>query len=71
LQYAVAVHTNPPATSPAQVRSWEQDLAALPAPEPGVLRVLAGDFNATLDHVAFRTLLDRGYVDAARAAGRP
>jgi endonuclease/exonuclease/phosphatase (EEP) superfamily protein YafD len=66
----VAVHTNPPATSPAQVRSWAEDLAALPAPEPGVLRVLAGDFNATLDHAAFRALLAHGYVDAARAAGR-
>jgi hypothetical protein len=64
-----AVHTAPPAVSPAAVRAWTDDLAALPDPEPGVLRVLAGDFNATLDHGALRALLRRGYVDAARAVG--
>ena len=66
----VAVHTMPPAVSPTQVRSWNADLAALPAPEEGVLRVLAGDFNATLDHAALRAVLARGYVDAGRATGR-
>ena len=65
-----AVHTAPPSTSPAAVRDWAGDLAALPAPDAGVLRVLAGDFNATLDHAALRAVLRRGYVDAARAAGR-
>ncbi|TYP86497.1 endonuclease/exonuclease/phosphatase (EEP) superfamily protein YafD [Blastococcus xanthinilyticus] len=65
-----AVHTRPPATSPAAVRGWAADLAALPSPAPEVLRVLAGDFNATADHAAFRDVLRRGYVDAARAAGR-
>jgi hypothetical protein len=64
-----AVHTAPPAVSPAAVRAWADDLAALPDPEPGVLRVLAGDFNATLDHGALRALLRRGYVDAARGVG--
>ena len=59
----------PPATSPSAVRAWTGDLAALPDPEPGVLRVLAGDFNATFDHAAFRAVLRRGYVDAARAVG--
>ncbi len=66
----VAVHTMPPSPSPARVRRWSADLAALPAPEAGVLRVLAGDFNATLDHAALRAVLSRGYVDAARATGR-
>ncbi len=66
----VAVHSMPPAVSPAQVRSWTADLAALPAPDTDVLRVLAGDFNATLDHAALRAVLARGYVDAARATGR-
>lgn len=66
----VAVHTMPPAVSPAQVRSWTADLAALPAPAAGVLRVLAGDFNATFDHAALRAVLARGYVDAARVTGR-
>ena len=31
-------------------------------------RILAGDFNATLDHPELRAVLDRGYVDAADAA---
>jgi hypothetical protein len=65
-----AVHTLPPATSPAAVRGWEADLAALPRPKPGILRVLAGDFNATLDHASLRALLRDGYVDAAQQAGR-
>ena len=66
----VSVHSAPPATGPASVRAWASDLAALPAPAPEVLRVLAGDFNATPDHAAWRALLRRGYVDAARATGR-
>ncbi|NEK84856.1 endonuclease/exonuclease/phosphatase family protein [Blastococcus saxobsidens] len=66
----VSVHSAPPATGPASVRAWLADLAALPAPAPGVLRVLAGDFNATPDHAAWRAVLRRGYVDAARAVGR-
>jgi endonuclease/exonuclease/phosphatase (EEP) superfamily protein YafD len=64
-----AVHTVPPASSPSAVRAWTSDLAALPDPDPDVLRVLAGDYNATFDHAAFRAVLRRGYVDAARAAG--
>lgn len=65
-----SVHTLPPALSPAAVRGWTTDLAALPDPHPTVLRVLAGDFNATLDHAGLRAVLRRGYADAARAAGR-
>ena len=64
-----AVHSAPPASSPSAVRAWTEDLAALPDPEPGVLRVLAGDFNATLDHADLRAVLRRGYADAARAVG--
>ncbi len=33
------------------------------------VRILAGDFNATLDHVEFRRVLDGGYRDAADAVG--
>ncbi len=65
-----AVHTQPPARSRQEVARWEDDLGLLPDPDTGVLRVLAGDYNATLDHAGFRRLLDRGYVDAARAVGR-
>ena len=35
----------------------------------GPVRVLAGDFNATLDHVGLRRLLNSGYVDAADQVG--
>ncbi|MGY1916917.1 endonuclease/exonuclease/phosphatase family protein [Blastococcus sp. SYSU DS0973] len=65
-----SIHSRPPSTSPAAVRGWSEDLAALPPPDPVVLRVLAGDFNATLDHAALRAVLRQGYRDAARAAGR-
>ncbi|WP_374224676.1 endonuclease/exonuclease/phosphatase family protein [Micromonospora sp. C51] len=53
-----------------QVDSWRADLAAQPAATPdGPLSILAGDFNATLDHGPLRTLLDTGYVDAAASVG--
>jgi endonuclease/exonuclease/phosphatase (EEP) superfamily protein YafD len=31
--------------------------------------VVAGDFNATVDHAQFRDLLDHGYSDAAEQSG--
>ena len=64
-----SVHSVPP-LSPTTVRQWSQDLAALPAPAPDVLRVLAGDFNATFDHGALRAVLALGYDDAARITGQ-
>ena len=36
----------------------------------GPLRVLVGDFNATLDHVELRRLLATGYRDAASVVGK-
>lgn len=49
---------------------WAADLRAQPRATPGgPLRVLAGDFNATLDHHLLRRLLDSGYRDAAAATG--
>ena len=52
------------------VPDWRTDLhAQQPATPHGPLRILAGDFNATLDHAALRRLLDTGYVDAAAAVG--
>lgn len=65
-----SVHSFPPALSPSAVRQWTRDLADLPAASDGVLRVLAGDFNATYDHAAMRAVLARGYADAALRAGR-
>jgi endonuclease/exonuclease/phosphatase (EEP) superfamily protein YafD len=65
----MAVHPPPPMGS-SQVADWERDLSALPRAEPdGTIRVLAGDFNATLDHAELRDLVDSGYSDAADAVG--
>lgn len=50
------------------VPTWRADLEAEPPATPdGPLRILAGDFNATLDHAPLRRLLETGYVDAAEA----
>ncbi len=48
---------------------WRQELAVLPPPGERP-RVLAGDFNATLDHAAFRDVLSLGYADAGRQSGQ-
>ncbi|MCD0442033.1 endonuclease/exonuclease/phosphatase family protein [Glycomyces sp. A-F 0318] len=64
----MAVHTAAPAT-PERIPLWEEDFDDLPRPDGGVPWVLAGDFNATLDHANMRDLLDAGYTDAAEAAG--
>ncbi len=63
----VAAHPNAPDTG---FHEWEQEMRDLSRAigEHG-LRVVAGDFNATLDHAALRTVLSRGYVDAAEARG--
>ncbi|UBU16020.1 endonuclease/exonuclease/phosphatase family protein [Nonomuraea gerenzanensis] len=63
----VAVHPNPPLGR--KEAEWTAALRALPPPSPSVVRVLAGDFNASLDHREFRDLLGRGYVDAAEQVG--
>ncbi len=59
--------------SPYAVRvvpEWRTDLRGQPPATPqGRLSILAGDFNATLDHAPLRDLIATGYVDAADAAG--
>lgn len=65
----VGLHAQAP-TGPAQTRNWRRDLRAQPpAPKSGPFRILAGDFNATLDHAELRRLLGTGYRDAADDAG--
>ncbi|MEV5739876.1 endonuclease/exonuclease/phosphatase family protein [Microbispora rosea] len=49
-------------------RCWSRSLASLPSPGE-LVRILSGDFNATLDHAPVRSLLDAGYRDAADATG--
>ncbi|MGC5013476.1 endonuclease/exonuclease/phosphatase family protein [Streptosporangium sp. DT93] len=51
-----------------KIPCWDEGLRALPRAGGG-LRVLAGDFNATLDHRQVRDLLDSGYRDVADVTG--
>jgi endonuclease/exonuclease/phosphatase (EEP) superfamily protein YafD len=66
----VCVHPHPPAPpwNPDAAARWRRELAVLP-PSGDPLVILAGDFNATLDHAQFRRLLRLGYVDAASRTG--
>jgi endonuclease/exonuclease/phosphatase family metal-dependent hydrolase len=70
---AIAVesaHPCAPAT-PAMAACWHKDLAGEPAASPhGPVRVLAGDFNAALDHAGLRRLIGSGYRDAGAARGQ-
>jgi endonuclease/exonuclease/phosphatase (EEP) superfamily protein YafD len=64
-----SVHIQPPLAD-EDVSVWRDELARLPRPNADErLQILAGDFNATLDHSAFRDLVDRGYADAAEETG--
>lgn len=67
-----AVHPLPPA-SPTMTGSWRRGLATLAdwvaAAPPDTVLVLAGDFNASADHPAYRIVAD-GLVDAHREAGK-
>jgi len=66
----VAVHPTAPA-GPRSTREWERDFDRLPAAGSADLPlVLAGDFNATLDHANLRDLIETGYRDAGESAGR-
>ena len=65
----ICVHPSAPALRRDGAVRWRAELAVLPP--PGRLpAVLAGDFNATIDHAAFRDVLRLGYADAARQAGK-
>jgi endonuclease/exonuclease/phosphatase (EEP) superfamily protein YafD len=68
----VCVHAPKPAGSRASVARWREELAALPPPAASPAdppRVLAGDFNATVDHASLRRLLRLGHADAACQLG--
>jgi endonuclease/exonuclease/phosphatase (EEP) superfamily protein YafD len=64
----VDVHTYAPIGE--LVDGWESGIEALPPPSSDTVRILAGDFNASLDHAVMRRLLDRGYADAADRVGQ-
>ncbi len=58
------VHTQPPTGS----AGWREDLRLLPG-AGARLRILIGDFNATLDQDEFRDLVAEGYDDAGATLG--
>ncbi|MES4907026.1 MULTISPECIES: endonuclease/exonuclease/phosphatase family protein [unclassified Streptomyces] len=63
-------HPMPP--MPGQLDVWRTELGRLrayAAGRGGEPTLIAGDFNATQDHAAFRALLDTGMRDSARAVG--
>jgi endonuclease/exonuclease/phosphatase family metal-dependent hydrolase len=62
------VHPGSP-LKPAISPFWQQNLRDIPGASTQKLRVVAGDFNATLDHRDFRAVLDRGYRDAGDQNG--
>jgi endonuclease/exonuclease/phosphatase (EEP) superfamily protein YafD len=67
---AVAVHLLPPYPYPAG--GWRTEIARLHTLLDGLSAaqvIVAGDFNATVDHAQFRALLDHGYADAAEQSG--
>ncbi|AUA12504.1 Endonuclease/Exonuclease/phosphatase family protein [Streptomyces malaysiensis subsp. malaysiensis] len=65
-------HPMPPV--PGGMDLWRTELGRLrayAAGRGGEPTLIAGDFNATQDHAAFRAVLDTGLRDSARAAGVP
>ncbi|MFD6921986.1 endonuclease/exonuclease/phosphatase family protein [Streptomyces sp. NPDC059944] len=64
-------HPMPPL--PGQVGVWRRELGALRhyAANSRGPTIVAGDFNASQDHAAFRRILDTGLRDSARLSGSP
>ena len=63
----VGVHPFPPLSN--AIGRWQAALESLPSAGEDSPWVLVGDFNGTLDQAQFRDVVDRGYRDAADAAG--
>ncbi|MEU9184782.1 endonuclease/exonuclease/phosphatase family protein [Streptomyces sp. NPDC048484] len=63
-------HPMPPL--PSHLGAWRKELSALrdyAAANIDRPTVVAGDFNASQDHAAFRRILDTGFMDGARLTG--
>lgn len=63
-----AVHLTAP-ISAEHVPAWQAQLDGLAAYDASTPAIMAGDFNATMDHSQFRHLLDRGWTDAHEPKG--
>lgn len=64
----ICVHVRAPALRRDGSAPWRCELGMLPPPGKRP-RVIAGDFNASVDHAAFRRMLRLGYADAAVQTG--
>ena len=65
----VSVHPTAP-IKPGTTRQWDRDYDSMPAAfSARHPLILAGDFNATLDHENLRELIATGYRDAADVTG--
>ncbi|MBJ7353287.1 MAG: endonuclease/exonuclease/phosphatase family protein [Thermoleophilaceae bacterium] len=60
------IHPSPPLKF-GNTPKWKQALSEIPSSRGN--RVISGDFNATLDHRDFRSVLSRGYRDSADQTG--
>jgi endonuclease/exonuclease/phosphatase (EEP) superfamily protein YafD len=67
--YVESVHPLAP-SHPDTISGWSADLRDLVPAEGGLPKILAGDFNATLDHKQLRDVIATGYRDAADAVGK-
>jgi endonuclease/exonuclease/phosphatase (EEP) superfamily protein YafD len=65
--HVLAVHARPPIGDASDWRADQQAVRAAARALDGPT-VLAGDFNATMDHAPMRELVGRGYADAATQA---
>ena len=61
---------HPQTPKPGHIEDRSHSLESLPSTGSGAPRVLLGDFNATLDQVQLRDVVDRGYRDAGDVAGK-
>jgi len=62
---------HPPAPLGRDAPRWRHDIGEIPPATPhGQVGIVAGDFNATLDHEPLRRLLGDGFTDAADATGQ-
>jgi endonuclease/exonuclease/phosphatase (EEP) superfamily protein YafD len=62
---------HPPAPLGKDAPRWRHDIGEIPPATPhGQVGIVAGDFNASLDHAPLRRLIGEGFTDAADATGQ-
>jgi endonuclease/exonuclease/phosphatase (EEP) superfamily protein YafD len=62
---------HPPAPLGPDIARWRHDIGEIPPATPnGQVSIVAGDFNASLDHAVLRGLIHGGFTDSANAKGQ-